>query len=207
MRQLIYLFVLILTVISFSQQAGDLVEVTSVNPAIKLDLRYATENNFLKKQVYPEARCFVRYEAAKQLNDIQNELETLGLGLKIFDGYRPHSVQKQMWEILPDTNYVADPARGSRHNRGAAVDVTLIDSLGNELPMPTGFDDFTAKADHTFMKLPANVCLNRWILKTIMEKHGFKSIKEEWWHYDLIGWEKYDVLDLSFDEIKKNMKQ
>lgn len=179
------------------------IEIHKINAHIRLDLRYATENNFLKRAVYPVAKCFVRYKVALQLDSVQKELERMGLGLKIFDGYRPLSVQKQMWLILPDERYVANPQNGSRHNRGAAVDVTLVDSSGSELPMPTDFDDFSERAAHSHQSLPAEIRINRWILKTIMEKYGFASLQSEWWHYDLKGWQKYALSDLSFKEIEE----
>lgn len=197
-----FLFIVVLGTCVAAQEQS-FIEVIVVNPNIQLDIRYATENNFLNRAVYPQARCFVLYPVALKLDSIQKELESIGLGLKIFDGYRPLSVQKQMWEILPDDRYVANPQNGSRHNRGAAVDVSLVDSSGLELPMPTAFDDFTEKAAHDYDDLPAEVRRNRWILKTIMEKYSFAPIKSEWWHYDLKGWEKFPVSDLSFEEIEQ----
>ena len=197
---------LFLLCFNFLFAAGDtsLVDINKVNPNIILDIRYATKNNFLKKKVYPEARCFLRKAAAEKLNLIQKELETIGLGLKIFDGYRPLSVQREMWKIMPDKRYVADPAKGSRHNRGAAVDLTLVDKNGNELEMPTPFDSFEKRAHHSYQNLSDKIKQNRWILRTIMEKYGFKPITSEWWHYDLIGWSKYSILDKSFTELEKN---
>jgi len=199
---------LILTIFSYSQtkqnpQNIDFVELKTVNSNIVLDIRYATENNFIKKPVYPSARCFTLKIVAQKLDSIQTELESMGLGLKIYDGYRPLSVQKMMWEILPDSRYVANPKYGSRHNRGAAVDVTLVDSNGVELEMPTGFDDFTEKASHAYDKLPDEAIKNRGILKTMMEKYGFKPIKSEWWHYDLKNYTDFPVVDYSFDKIDK----
>ena len=196
------ILLLFISGIIFAQENVEFVEVIKVNPNIILDIRYATENNFLKRSVYPEARCFVRKKVAVQLDSIQNELETIGLGLKIFDGYRPLSVQRQMWEILPDSRYVANPANGSRHNRGSAVDVTLVDSTGTELSMPTEFDDFTERAHQDYLDLSSEVRRNRWILRNIMEKYGFSAIDSEWWHYDLKGWEVYTVTDLSFEDIE-----
>jgi len=178
-----------------------------MDPSIVLDIRYATSNNFLHRAVYKQARCFLVKEAALKLQEVQNELKQLGLGLKIFDGYRPLRVQKKMWQIMPNPKYVANPAKGSRHNRGCAVDLTLVDSTGKELNMPTEFDNFTVKAHHNYMKLPARVRLNRWILKTVMEKHGFKSISSEWWHYDMVGWRKYPVMDFSFSEIDSMLQK
>ena len=121
--------------------------------------------------------------------------------LKIFDGYRPFHVTKLMWEILPDERYVANPKDGSRHNRGAAVDLTLVDLTGAELKMPTGFDDFTEKAAHSYMNLPSEVIENRKKLRSIMEKYGFFAIESEWWHYDLKDYANYPILDYTFEQI------
>ena len=183
------------------KQNIDFVELQTINSNIVLDIRYATNNNFLNKPVYPSSRCFTLKIVAQKLDSIQTELENTGLGLKIFDGYRPLSVQKMMWEILPDDKYVANPANGSRHNRGAAVDVTLVDSNGVELQMPTDFDEFTEKASQDYMNLSNKVIKNRAILKTIMVKYGFTPIKSEWWHYDLKNYIDYPVVDYSFEEI------
>ena len=191
----------------FAQQDTSFVELIRLNPNIKLDIRYATKNNFLKEAVYPQARCFLRTPAAKALDQVQKELEKIGLGVKVFDGYRPLSVQKKMWRILPDGRYVANPAKGSRHNRGMAVDLTLVDSTGKELEMPTEFDNFTVRARHNFRQLPACIRINRWILRTVMEKYGFSPIKSEWWHYDFKGWKKYNVLDVSFEELDRAEKK
>jgi len=179
-----------------------LIDITDINKNIILDIKYATKDNFLKEAVYPQARCYLVEEAALKIDSIQSELERQGLGLKIFDGYRPFSVTKKMWEILPDSRYVANPKNGSRHNRGAAVDLTLVDSAGTELEMPTKFDDFTEKAAHAYEDLPEQVIKNRRRLKDIMEKYGFSAIKSEWWHYDLKNYQKYPILDISFDEIQ-----
>ena len=196
----IYLF---LSTSGFAQTNKNFVEVTKINPNIVLDIRYATKNNFLKEIVYPEARCFLRYKAAVKLDSIQKELKTIGLGLKVFDGYRPLSVQKKMWDVFPDDRYVANPKTGSRHNRGAAVDLTLVDSLGIALKMPTEYDSFSEKAHHSFISNDKTIMRNRWILKTIMEKYGFKALRTEWWHYDLISWQDYEIMNISFDEIIK----
>ena len=199
------LILLLLAGISQSQTDSDFVEINTLNPHILLDIRYATDNNFLKETVYPEARCFLRYKAAVKLDSIQKELETIGLGLKIFDGYRPLSVQKKMWQVLPDDRYVANPANGSRHNRGAAVDLTLVDADGKELKMPTAFDSFDEQAHHDYVLNDIQVMRNRWILRTVMEKYGFTPISTEWWHYDLKGWKNFPVEDISFEDIDKKM--
>jgi D-alanyl-D-alanine dipeptidase len=121
----------------------------------------------------------------------------MGCGLKIFDGFRPLSVQKKMWEVFPHPGYVADPKKGSRHNRGAAVDVTLIRLAdGAELPMPTPYDDFTTKAHRNFNELPAEAILNRALLERVMAKHGFIGLPTEWWHFDDNDWERYPILDV-----------
>lgn len=202
MTKKIFLFFLLL-LISCNLKKPDIgfVELNKVNSNIVLDIRYATPNNFLKKSVYPEARCFVLKEVAVKLDSIQHELESEGLGLKVFDGYRPLSVQKMMWEILPDDRYVANPKNGSRHNRGAAVDITLVDSIGKEINMPTDFDDFTERAGHDYTNLPGGIIENREKLKSIMEKYGFISLKSEWWHYDLKNYSNYPVVDYSFEQI------
>jgi zinc D-Ala-D-Ala dipeptidase len=200
-RKIIYLSLLLIISCTQKKQNIDFVELKKINPNIVLDIRYASDNNFLKKPVYPSARGFTLKTVALKLDSIQTELESKGLGLKMFDGYRPLSVQKLMWEILPDNRYVANPANGSRHNRGAAVDVTLVDSNGVELEMPTEFDDFTEKAAHDYNKLSEEVLKNRMILKTIMEKYGFVHLNSEWWHYDLKNYSEYPVVDYSFEEI------
>ena len=200
-----YYFIITAAVVFACTQSPDtasrLVDIAQVNPNIILDIRYATTNNFLHEAVYPAARCFVLETVALRLDSVQRELETMGLGLKIFDGYRPYSVTRKMWEILPDDRYVANPSRGSRHNRGAAVDVTLTDSLGQELEMPTGFDDFSEKAGQNYMDLPQHVIENRVLLRDIMIKYGFTTIRTEWWHFDLKNYQKYPILDKSFEEI------
>lgn len=163
-------------------------------PNIVLDIRYATTNNFTGKIVYTKAEAFLVQPAAEALELVQKELAESGLGLKIYDAYRPLSVQKIFWEIMPDERYVADPAKGSRHNRGCAVDCTLINlSDGKELEMPTEFDDFTEKAHRDSMAHSPEVLKNRDTLEKIMTKHGFVGISTEWWHFDFEGWEQYPL--------------
>ena len=195
----IYCFTLTSEVFAQSKSRRDLIDVLSVNPSIVLDIRYATENNFTHHKLYSIARCMLRREAAESLSAVQQELHGLGLGLKVFDGYRPLSVQKKLWEAVPDERYVANPEKGSRHNRGAAVDLTIIDSLGNELAMPTPYDDFTTTAHADYMNLPEQVMKNRAILENVMTKHGFLIMSSEWWHFDFHGWGKFDVLDIPLE--------
>ncbi len=171
-------------------------------PGIVLDIRYATTNNFTGQKLYPVARCCLRREAAENLKDVQQELRGMGLGLKVFDGYRPLSVQKKMWAIYPNPGYVADPAKGSRHNRGGAVDLTLVRLDGTELPMPTPFDDFTEKAHRNYLDLPADVIKNRDLLEQVMQKHHFRGLSTEWWHFDLNHAKQYEILDVDYSQIK-----
>ncbi len=160
------------------------VELKKLDSTFVLDMRYATTNNFVHKKMYPCARCIVRPELALALLDVQKELKTKGLGLKLFDCYRPGKVQKALWKIMPNSNYVANPKKGSMHNRGVAVDLTIIDlKTGKQLDMGTTFDYFGKKAHHSYQNLPENVLANRKMLKNIMEKHGLEGIRSEWWHY------------------------
>jgi D-alanyl-D-alanine dipeptidase len=173
-----------------------LVEITD----IPRDVRYATTNNFMHVKLYPVAKVFLRRPAAIALHEVERELARDGLGLKIFDGYRPYRVTVQMWKPIRNPDFVADPAKGSRHNRGAAVDLTLIDRrTGRELPMPTGYDDFTPRARQDFNDLPPDALANRARLRDVMKSHGFDPLPSEWWHFDFRGWEKFELLDLPLE--------
>jgi len=149
------------------------------------DLKYATSENFLNEPVYTCGSCFLRYSIAKKLALANEYFLSKGYKIKLFDCYRPLSVQKQMWEIMPDARYVANPntSTGSYHNRGAAVDITLIDVNGNELDMGTPFDHFGEKSHFDFAELPAQVIANRIFLRDGMELAGFNGIRTEWWHF------------------------
>ncbi|MDT0540945.1 M15 family metallopeptidase [Croceitalea sp. P059] len=149
------------------------------------DMRYATENNFLKAKVYDCAECYTRMRTAKALLKANKEFLVQGVKIKFFDCYRPNSVQYKMWEIVPNPQYVANPVKGSIHNKGGAVDITLVDLEGNELDMGTDFDFFGKRAYHDNLDLPIEILNNRKLLKETMEKHGFWSIRTEWWHYNL----------------------
>ncbi len=174
-----------------------LVDIQTIAPDIRLDMRYATANNFLKTPVYPVARCLLRAPVAQALKAAQADLRTQGLGLKLYDCYRPLSVQRIMWKILPNSNYVANPATGSRHNRGAAVDLTLIDAQGKELEMPTEFDDFSERAGRDSEVMTPAARRNVDILTAAMERHGYTSIVTEWWHYDGPDWRRFGILNKS----------
>jgi zinc D-Ala-D-Ala dipeptidase len=178
-----------------------LVDIRTVNRNIRLDIRYATTNNFLKRKLYSTAKCALRSSVAQKLGKVQTDLEKIGLGLKVYDCYRPFSVTKQMWEVLPDPNYVANPARGSRHNRGAAIDLTLVDRTGKELEMPTPYDDFTTKAHRNYAGGSAQSRKNRQLLEDAMKKQGFIGISTEWWHFDSEDWQKFAILDISLGAI------
>lgn len=187
-----------------------LVELVKIIPHIKLDIRYATTNNFTNKVVYPSAKCYLQKEAADALLKVQEKLEQkkdtqhpAGLGLKVFDGYRPLSVQKIFWSICPNENFVANPAKGSKHNRGTAVDLTLIDlKTGEELAMPSGYDDFSEKASRNYEKMTTDeIRQNCKLLENTMKKYGFNPLPSEWWHFDFMGWEKHCVMDVTFNEL------
>lgn len=174
-----------------------LVPVTDLALAVRLDIRYASANNFMGEVLYPAPAAFLRCAPARALAAAQRELETRGLGLKVFDAYRPYAVTARMWEKWKDPDYVADPAKGSRHNRGAAVDVTLVDlASGRELEMPTPYDDFTPAAASDFGGASPAAAANRAILREVMERHGFTVLPSEWWHFDYVGWERYPLMDL-----------
>lgn len=179
----------------------ELVELEKVIPGIQLDIRYATPDNFTGKTVYPVARCFLVKGAALALGRVQAELQKQGYGLKVFDGYRPLSVQRAFWEILPDPRYVADPAKGSRHNRGYAVDLTLVDAAGRDVPMPTEYDDFTERAHRGYMDLPQEAIANRDRLERAMKRHGFIPFPTEWWHFDYRGYEGKPNLDVPLESL------
>ncbi len=167
-----------------------------------MDLRYTTEDNFMKERLYPaDSRCFLRRETAMKLSRVQDALEKEGLGLKLFDGYRPLSVQKKMWARFPVEGYVANPAKGSNHNRGAAVDLTLVDPSGHELAMPSGYDEFSERAHRDYQQGSRAALKNREILQKAMEKEGFRGITTEWWHFDDLNCKTYPLLDLPVSSI------
>ena len=183
MKYLLQLFIL-LSVSSLLAQQNDFVLLRSLSNDFVFDMKYATPDNFLKQAVYDCGECYLRKSTAKALVKANEEFKSLGYRIKLFDCYRPLSVQKKMWKILPGTHYVANPAKGSKHNRGAAVDLTLVDAQGKELDMGTPFDFFGKKAHHNCTTLPKKVLENRKLLKDVLNKYNFKSIFSEWWHYE-----------------------
>jgi D-alanyl-D-alanine dipeptidase len=173
----------------------DFVDVGELEPGIILDIRYATADNFTGQVIYPVARCLLRRDAALRLLRAQQDLEKQGYRLIVFDCYRPLEVQKRFWEIMPDERYVADPSKGSRHNRGAAVDVSLADSGGKPLSMPTGYDDFSVKAHRDWKGASPEALKNSAILEAAMKAAGFEPFPTEWWHFDAPGWAEYPISD------------
>ena len=160
------------------------VAVADYLPQVRMDLKYATEDNFTGQTVYEFTTVYLRYGTLRKLAAVQADLEELGLGLKIWDAFRPVSAQYKLWEICPDIRYVANPNTGfSDHSRGNTVDVTLVDSQGREVVMPTGFDDFSKKADRDYSDCSQEAADNALILQVLMEKHGFSGYKNEWWHF------------------------
>ncbi len=185
-----------------------MVELKSMIPGIVYDLRYATVNNFMRRLMYPAGTntTFLRLPAAKALQKVQQELSNIGLGLKIFDAYRPYAVTVKFWELVKDERYVAHPKNGSGHNRGVAVDLTIIDiKTGKETNMGTVFDNFTDTAYHSFTNISQGIRENRSLLKTLMEKYGFRAYNEEWWHYSWPNSGKFEILDIDFKKLKKDL--
>lgn len=178
---------------------NELIEIKKAIPSIVLDIRYATKNNFMKQIMYKQPRAFARKPVVQQLKVIQAELAKKGYGLKIFDAYRPYAITLAFYEKASDKNFVANPAKGSKHNRGCAVDLTIIDlKTGKDVPMPTPYDSFAPEAAPHFNELPAEVIKNRDFLIATMQAHGFKVIYNEWWHFDFNGWQNYDLMDIEF---------
>lgn len=180
----------------------ELIDISTLG--IRTDIRYATEANFMRRPLYPVAKAFLRKPVALALKDIQNELEPIGLTIQVFDGYRPWSVTNEMWNQIHDPDYVADPSKGSRHNRGAAVDLTIIYlAPGWIFRMPSGYDDFGPRAHHDYTKSTKKSQENREMLRQIMMRHGFEPFATEWWHYDFKDWQKFELMDIPFQELLK----
>ena len=180
-----------------------MIELTNLDPSIRLDIRYARDDNFMGRPVYPAARAFLQPVAAEAVVSVHRRLAERGLGLVIFDGYRPWSITKLFWEVVRPEHrkFVADPERGSKHNRGCAVDLSLFDlDSGEFLPMPSGYDEFTERAAPDYTGGTDTERANRDLLRSSMESAGFTVNPREWWHFDHLDWESYPILDLSFEE-------
>ena len=176
-----------------------LVDVTSLDSTFVLDIRYATTNNFTEKQMYDCGKCYLREPVAELLIQAQEDFREMGYRIKLFDCYRPRPIQYKLWEVVPDARYVARPWVGSVHNRGGAVDLTLVDENGNELEMGTDYDFFGEESHQDFTDLPENVLENRALLKKVMQKHSFSPIRTEWWHFDYNQNKLYPLSDLVWD--------
>lgn len=182
----------------------DLVELIKLDPSLKLDIRYATSNNFVGKPVYPEARAFLQRDAAQALVRIDHKLRSQGYGLLIFDGYRPWAITKLFWDITPDDKkiFVADPKQGSRHNRGCAVDLSLFDlATGKEIEMPGAYDEMSDRSFPDYKGGTADQRKMRELLRTAMESEGFSVYEYEWWHFDYKDWKKYRIGNIPFSKI------
>lgn len=208
--------IILLPIVAFCQSAVDeLVNPKDLIPDIVIDLRYSTKDHkFLNlpqgdmplPKFYATNECLILSSAAVRLKTAQDSLRKIrthnsqsypqGIGIKIWDGYRPRAVQWLFWEIFPNSTYIADPSSGSKHNRGGAIDLTLVDlATGQELHMPTLFDDFSDQASHSYTNLPPDILANRTLLKTVMNYAGFSEYEAEWWHYEIPYASSYPLLD------------
>jgi zinc D-Ala-D-Ala dipeptidase len=190
-------------------RAPDLVELVKLDNTIKLDIRYATPNNFTGRPVYTEARAFLQRPAAEALVRVSHALREKGYGLAVFDAYRPWFVTKLFWDITPadKKQFVADPSKGSRHNRGCAVDLTLYDlRTGREVVMTGEYDEMTERSHINYAGGTPEQRRLRNLLRSAMEAEGFAVYEPEWWHYDYKDWKQYPILNLSFSDIDKSVK-
>ena len=186
------------------QEIKGLVPVKEVDPSIVIELRYATAGNFTGKKIYPVDICILRRETAQKLAGANAEFEKDGYRIKIWDAYRPPYVQKIFWDILPDERFVANPNKGgSRHNRGSAVDMTLVDNRGREIEMPSAFDDFSPTASPDSPAMSPRARKNLDYLTRVLKRHGFIPIKDEWWHFDDSDWQKFPIVDVRLEEFLK----
>lgn len=182
----------------------DLVELVTLDSTIKLDIRYATPDNFMGRIMYSHARAFLQRPAAEALVRVHRQARARGYGLLVFDAYRPWTVTKQFWDETPPgkRNFVADPAKGSKHNRGCAVDLSLYDlQSGGEVSMPSSYDEFSERASPEYKGGAPAHRRARNLLRTLMEGEGFTVDPGEWWHFDFKDWREYGVLDVPFDEL------
>lgn len=181
---------------------NELVEIKKAIPNITQDIRYATKNNFMKQVMYKQARAFARKPVVESLKKIQKELNKKGYGLKIFDGYRPYATTVAFYKKASDKNFVANPAKGSKHNRGCAVDLTIINlNTRKELAMATPYDSFSAAAAANYEPVTKEVKKNRDFLIATMKKYGLNVLENEWWHYDFVGWQQYNLMDIPFEKL------
>lgn len=181
----------------------ELVSLAKAAPDILLEIGYATEKNFTGKKIYTLARAYVRKPVAEALKKAQKDFNKLGYGIKVYDAYRPYKATVKFYEEYHDTTYVASPYRGSRHNRGCALDMTIVDlKTGAEVPMPTPWDSFDPQAWPTAEVADPVIRKNRDLLITVMERNGFTVYEHEWWHFDFNGWKKFEVMDIDFEQLE-----
>ncbi len=184
-----------------------MIELITLDKTIKLDIRYATDDNFMGRAVYPEARAFLHEAAADGVLNVHKRLAPRGLGVVIYDGYRPWSITKLFWETVTQEQrkFVADPEKGSKHNRGSAVDLSIYDlATGGAIPMPSGYDEFTERASPDYSGGTPEETANRDMLRALMESVGFAVNPNEWWHFDFHDWQSHPILDIPFAELKTN---
>jgi D-alanyl-D-alanine dipeptidase len=187
-----------------------MVELGNAISFLHYDLRYASTNNFMHRMMYPAGTkvSYLRDSVVSALRKAAAIFRKDGYGIKVFDAYRPYAVTVLFWDLVKDERYVANPAKGSGHNRGTAIDLTLYDlKTGKEVDMGTGFDNFTDSAHHSFAALPKQVSENRKYLRSTMESAGFKALETEWWHYFLPNAEQYEVLNIPFNKLAQASKQ
>ncbi len=190
-------------------RAPDLVEIIKLDPTIRLDIRYATSNNFLGRPVYNQPRAFLQRPAAEALRRANRALRKQGYGIVIFDGYRPWAVTKLFWDSTPEDKkqFVADPSQGSRHNRGCAVDLSIFNLKTKKIvTMPSGYDEMTERSHINYAGGTEEQRRVRDMLRAAMEAEGFAVFEPEWWHYDYKDWREYPILNISFREIGKQAK-
>jgi D-alanyl-D-alanine dipeptidase len=186
-----------------SSPEKELVDLEKLIPGIFLDIRYATTNNFTHEKIYNLPKAYARRSVAAALKRAQTAFSAMGLGIKIYDAYRPYSATVKFYELYHDTTYVASPYRGSRHNRGCALDMTIVDlKTKKELKMPTTFDSFRKEAWPTTVIKDPEARKNRETIIRVMAENGFTVNPSEWWHFDFVGWKKYEVMDIDFEELK-----
>ena len=204
-----FLTLMLIQFFAYSQSNAQeklLVELKSIVPNIRYELRYATKNNFTGKRIYPANtdQTYMISEAAEALKNISQVLSKSNLGIVVWDAYRPFNATVKFWNLIHDERYVANPAKGSGHNRGIAIDMSLYDlSNGKLVEMPTGFDNFSDTAHHDFMSLDNEKIKNRLFLKNLMEQYGFQSFQTEWWHYSWPNNKGYEILNIPFRKLKK----
>ncbi len=179
-----------------------LIELAKLDNTFVFDIKYATTDNFTGKKIYSQSKCLINKNTAVKLIKANEEFKKKGYRIKIFDAYRPYSAQKVLWDAASDKSFVADPKKGSVHNRGAAVDITLVDKNGVELQMPSGYDEFTERARLDYKDCTEDKIANRELLGKTMVKYGFRRISNEWWHFEDTDAQKYEIKDIPFERFQ-----